>query len=84
VASATTTAVVYRNDVSVVEVGADMGITDEEGGIAFDWCLDCGQLQGEWPRPRTPLDDDDSMRPSSFKRYTRGLHARRRRAFGLK
>jgi DNA-directed RNA polymerase subunit RPC12/RpoP len=31
----------------------DLGI-DGADYIAFDLCIDCGQLQGEFPRPRIP------------------------------
>ena len=36
-------------------VPRDMGIG---GGdyVEFDWCLDCGQLQGKFPLPATSLE----------------------------
>jgi hypothetical protein len=37
----------------------DMGI----GTIEFDFCLECGQIQGKWPRPKTMLEgaeDEDA------------------------
>lgn len=24
--------------------------------VEINWCLDCGQIQGRWPRPRTKLE----------------------------
>jgi hypothetical protein len=70
VVSPSTAVTIYRGDVSVTEVPGDMGITDTEGvRVAFDWCLNCGQIQGEWPRPRTAVDDDAAMRPGAFKRF---------------
>ncbi len=49
------------NDICIGEenkdgyVPSDMGIG---GGdyVRFDWCLDCGQLQGEFPLPETSLE----------------------------
>lgn len=36
----------------------DMGIG---GGdyVNFSWCLDCGQIQGEFPMVKTELENDD-------------------------
>ena len=50
-------------------VPSDMGIG---GGdyLEFDYCLNCGQLQGEFPIPKTELEteenaDDDDQDPNS-------------------
>jgi hypothetical protein len=39
-------------------VPTDMGIGDKGYGdyIEIDWCLNCGQIQGRWPRAKTKLE----------------------------
>lgn len=38
----------------------DMGISDMgEDYVAFDWCLNCGHMVGEWPLPPTELETQD-------------------------
>ena len=34
---------------------ADMGIGSGDY-IEFDWCLECGQIQGEWPLPECEIE----------------------------
>ena len=46
-----------REDISG-DVRDDMGIGGRYGDyIEFDWCLDCGQIQGKWPLPKTELEE---------------------------
>lgn len=39
-------------------VPTDMGIGDKGYGdyIEFRWCLNCGQIQGRWPRAKTKIE----------------------------
>lgn len=39
-------------------VPKDMGFYGDGYGdyVEFELCLDCGQMQGRWPRPRTALE----------------------------
>ena len=34
------------------------GIGDASGYLEFTWCLDCGQIQGTWPKHPDPEDDE--------------------------
>jgi hypothetical protein len=34
--------------------GMGIGASDY---VEFSWCLDCGQIQGKFPRPKTALED---------------------------
>ena len=53
---------IEADDMATVEMGPylldqdylpdDMGI----GAIEFYFCLECGQIQGKWPRPKTVLE----------------------------
>ena len=54
-------------DLNNVQIGAkehdgyvptDMGIGDTGYGdyVEFAWCLDCGQIQGRWPRAKTKIE----------------------------
>jgi hypothetical protein len=81
--------VVHRGDVSVTNIPLVMGITDlNTGQIAFELCLECGQVQGNWPCSATELDKEpvskSSEEFSAFKRYAEGRRKRRLRAFGVK
>ena len=40
-------------------VPKDMGI-GEGDYIEFDYCLDCGQIQGEFPLPSTKLEEEST------------------------
>lgn len=42
-----------------------MGITDMGDSLRMRWCLDCGQIQGQWPVKRTPLEPPPLKRPHS-------------------
>lgn len=43
-------------------VPRDMGICDEYGDyVEFDYCLDCGQIQGEFPLPETKLERGEEI-----------------------
>jgi len=33
-----------------------IGIDDGEDYVAFDFCLECGQIQGTWPKPEPKVD----------------------------
>lgn len=39
-------------------VPTDMGIGDKGYGdyIEIKWCLECGQIQGKWPRAKTKIE----------------------------
>ena len=39
-------------------VPTDMGIGDDGYGdyLDFSWCLNCGQIQGKWPRAKCKLE----------------------------
>jgi len=38
-------------------VPKDIGLNDKSGDyVEFDYCLDCGQIQGEFPVPETELE----------------------------
>jgi hypothetical protein len=39
----------------------DMGIGRQD--IHFDYCLECGQIQGTFPLPPTGIETDTSRRP---------------------
>ncbi len=36
----------------------DMGIGNEDY-VTFDYCLDCGQIEGNWPLPETQLEKQE-------------------------
>jgi hypothetical protein len=78
-------AVVHRDDFSVTEIPEVMGITDPATGqLAFELCLECGQIQGSWPCPAMALDRSQEESPSGFRQHDRGRHERRLRAFGVR
>lgn len=36
----------------------DMGLKNSYGDyVEFNWCLDCGQIQGQWPVPTCELEE---------------------------
>ncbi len=39
-------------------IPCDMGI-GEGNYMQFDYCLDCGQIRGNWPLPETELEGQD-------------------------
>lgn len=37
----------------------DMNVQDgDEDSFGFNYCLECGQMQGQWPLPITKLEED--------------------------
>jgi len=34
----------------------DFGVGDGGDYVEIKWCLDCGQMQGEWPLPQTEME----------------------------
>ena len=39
------------------QVPDDIGVSADGQFIEFQWCLDCGQIQGQWPLPDTEIED---------------------------
>jgi len=33
-----------------------LGVTEATNDIRMRWCLECGQIQGQWPLKRSPLE----------------------------
>lgn len=42
--------------------------------IAFDLCLDCGQMQGKWPNPPTALESWEGWPTEVVERWVRQMH----------
>lgn len=32
------------------------GISQDHGYMEFSYCIDCGQIQGKWPRPKLAIE----------------------------
>lgn len=37
-------------------VPAGIGLGSDEDYVEFDYCLECGQLQGTWPKPNLKFE----------------------------
>ena len=48
----------YKNNETDGYVPDDIGFQGGGDYIDFDYCLECGQMQGEWPIPEPDLSED--------------------------